>query len=109
MSGHPDTLVAYVRHFGGVTAPVMSASMTAIDTKVSTPKSFEYIETEGLRIQGMSFMYVVKGTQAKEQVVVLFDPALSGYDEVKPRLLGMKLEAEEALGMVRIDLETDLS
>jgi hypothetical protein len=38
----------------------------------------------------------------KLQVVrVEFDPPLLGYEEVKPRLLGMKVDADEALGTVR--------
>ena len=35
MSNHPDTLVSYVRYWGKVTEHVVSAKMTAIDTKVS--------------------------------------------------------------------------
>ncbi|KAF8531703.1 hypothetical protein JB92DRAFT_2073632 [Gautieria morchelliformis] len=81
MSNHPDTLVAYVQHFGNVTARVASASMVSIDTK------------------GMALSYVMKGTDAKKQLTVPFEPPLTGYDEVKPRLLSMKLDAEEALGM----------
>lgn len=39
---------------------------------------------------------------SKPQVVrVEFDPPLLGYEEVKPRLLGMKVDADEALGTVR--------
>ena len=34
-------------------------------------------------------------------VRIEFEPPLSGYEEVKPRLLSMKADAEEALGMVR--------
>ncbi len=38
----------------------------------------------------------------KPQVVrVEFDPPLLGYEEVKPRLLGMKADADEQLGTVR--------
>lgn len=33
-------------------------------------------------------------------VHVKFDPPLAGYDDVKPRLLAMKADAQEALGMV---------
>lgn len=33
-------------------------------------------------------------------VHVKFDPPLTGYDDVKPRLLAMKADAQEALGMV---------
>ena len=43
----------------------------------------------------------MKGAEAKKQLTILFEPPLSGYEEVKPRLLSMKLDAEEALGMVR--------
>lgn len=35
MSNHPDTLVAYVRYWGKVSEAVVSAKMTAIDSKVS--------------------------------------------------------------------------
>src|SRR6266403_2373351 len=39
---------------------------------------------------------------SKPQVVrVEFDPPLLGYEEVKPRLLGMKVDADSALGTVR--------
>jgi hypothetical protein len=37
---------------------------------------------------------------AKQDVVVVFDPPLAGYEEVKPRLLEMKAIAQEGLGMV---------
>jgi hypothetical protein len=44
----------------------------------------------------------MKGTKEKMEVRVPLDPPLLGYEEVKPRLLGMKAEAQEGLGMVRI-------
>ncbi|KAI0631407.1 hypothetical protein C8Q77DRAFT_1074502 [Trametes polyzona] len=81
MSNHPDTLVSYVRHWGKVTEHVVSAKMTAIDTK------------------GMNLTYQTKGGATKE-VRITFDPPLAGYEEVKPRLLSMKADAEEELGMV---------
>ncbi|CDO76844.1 hypothetical protein BN946_scf185033.g41 [Trametes cinnabarina] len=74
MSNHPDTLVSYVRYWGKVTEHVTSAKMTSIDTKT-------------------------KGGVSKD-VRIVFDPPLSGYEEVKPRLLSMKADAEEELGMV---------
>jgi hypothetical protein len=52
----------------------------------------------------MDLEYKMKGSLAssKPQVVrVEFDPPLLGYEEVKPRLLGMKADADEALGTVR--------
>jgi hypothetical protein len=59
---------------------------------------------EKYHAQGMDLEYKMKGSPAsiKPQVVrVEFDPALLGYEEVKPRLLGMKADADEALGTVR--------
>ena len=44
----------------------------------------------------------LKSSTGKPQVVrVEFDPPLLGYEEVKPRLLGMKVDADESLGTVR--------
>jgi hypothetical protein len=44
----------------------------------------------------------LKSSTGKPQVVrVEFDPPLLGYEEVKPRLLGMKADADSALGTVR--------
>ena len=37
MSSHPDTLVAYVKHWGKVADDVSSARMTTIDTNVRYP------------------------------------------------------------------------
>ena len=34
------------------------------------------------------------------QVEIEFDPPLAGYEEVRPRLLQMKAEAESSIGMV---------
>lgn len=48
----------------------------------------------------MDLTYTTKSGENK-QVRVVFDPPLAGYEEVKPRLMNMKADAEEALGMVR--------
>ena len=48
----------------------------------------------------MDLAYTTKAGEGK-QVRVVFDPPLAGYEEVKPRLMNMKADAEEALGMVR--------
>ena len=51
----------------------------------------------------MNLKYKIKG-QGKEkdqEVRVVFDPPLTGYEEVKPRLLAMTADAQESLGMVR--------
>ena len=48
----------------------------------------------------MDLTYTTKAGESK-QVRVVFDPPLAGYEEVKPRLMNMKADAEEALGMVR--------
>lgn len=51
----------------------------------------------------MDLKYRMKGQEKDkgEEVRVLFDPPLAGYEEVKPRLLAMTADAQEALGMVR--------
>lgn len=46
--------------------------------------------------------YTLKGQTAPLSVRIPFDPPLLGYEEVKPRLMSMKVDAEEALGMVRL-------
>jgi hypothetical protein len=40
------------------------------------------------------------GSKEEKQIKVMFDPPLLGYEEVKPRMIGMKADAEESLGMV---------
>lgn len=52
-------------------------------------------------MQGMTLTYQTKGSSEKKECRVVFDPPLAGYEEVKPRLMSMKGEAEEQLGMVR--------
>jgi len=47
----------------------------------------------------MMLKYKLRDSKAEKTVKVSFDPQLSSYDEVKPRLLSMKLDAEESLGM----------
>jgi len=50
----------------------------------------------------MDLEFKIKDSAAKPKVVrVAFNPPLAGYEEVKPRLLGMKADADEALGTVR--------
>ncbi|KAL5638903.1 hypothetical protein ACGC1H_003311 [Rhizoctonia solani] len=80
MSSHQDTLVAYVKHFGKVEGDVTSARMTAIDST------------------SMTLEYVVGGKT--QQTNVVFDPPIEVYDEVKPRLIAMREEALEGVGMV---------
>lgn len=82
MKNHPDTLVAYVKYFGKVEGNVLTAEMSSIDSK------------------GMTLAYKLKSGQSNS-IRVSFDPPLSGYEEVKPRLLGMKAEAQESLGMLK--------
>ncbi|KAJ7689022.1 hypothetical protein B0H17DRAFT_1012386 [Mycena rosella] len=82
MSSHPDTLVGYAKWYGKVTEPITSAEMSAIDTK------------------SMTLTCTLKNGSKKE-VVVVIDPPLSGYDDVKPRLLEMKALSQEGLGMIK--------
>ncbi|KAG9032599.1 hypothetical protein FRB95_001185 [Tulasnella sp. JGI-2019a] len=80
MSNHPDTLVAYVMQHTR-NRQVATASMTSIDSRA------------------MHLSYTVKGSDVKSTVRVPFDPPLLRFDEVKPRLMSMKVEAEVNLGM----------
>ncbi|KAI0299974.1 hypothetical protein B0F90DRAFT_1630535 [Multifurca ochricompacta] len=84
MSSHPDTLVAYAKYFGKVDGNILSAKMLSINSK------------------DMVLEYKIKDSPNKPQVVrVEFDPPLLGYEEVKPRLLSMKADADEALGTAK--------
>ncbi|KAG8949837.1 hypothetical protein FRC03_000217, partial [Tulasnella sp. 419] len=75
MSHHQDTLVMYVsQHLKR--KDVTSASMLQIDSK------------------GMLLRYGINGVEQKDPVRIPFDPPLMGYEEVKPRLLSMKVDAE---------------
>ena len=49
----------------------------------------------------MDLTYTTKSGGSKKAIRVPFNPPLAGYDEVKGRLLQMKVDAEDALGMVR--------
>ncbi|GAB1522110.1 hypothetical protein RhiTH_005219 [Rhizoctonia solani] len=80
MSHHQDTLVAYVKHFGKVNEDVSSARMTTIDSK------------------SMTIEYVSDGKTQTANII--FDPPIEVYDEVKPRLIAMREEALEGVGMV---------
>ncbi|KAG8813677.1 hypothetical protein FRC17_001465 [Serendipita sp. 399] len=83
MSGHKDTLVAYVMYFGKIKDHVVNAKMVSIDQNK------------------MVLSYQLQEDSKWEDVSVQFDPQLSGYEEVKPRLLQMKADAEEGLGMAK--------
>ena len=49
----------------------------------------------------MNLKYKTKNKSNEDKEVrVTFDPPLSSYEEVKPRLLSMTADAQEALGMV---------
>ena len=52
----------------------------------------------------MDLTYLTKLGGTTQSVRVVFDPPLAGYEEVKPRLLSMKADADEALGTVRITI-----
>ncbi|KAJ3983769.1 hypothetical protein F5890DRAFT_146722 [Lentinula detonsa] len=82
MSSHPDTLVAYAKWYGKISEPIVGAEMSAIDTK------------------SMSLTCKMKDGSTKD-VRVAIDPPMTGYDDVKPRLLEMKALAQEGLGMIK--------
>lgn len=48
----------------------------------------------------MNLSYQTSESPKWNEISVEFDPPLSGYEEVKPRLMQMKADAEEGLGMV---------
>ncbi|KAJ8522834.1 hypothetical protein ONZ45_g673 [Pleurotus djamor] len=82
MSSHPDTLVAYAKWYGKVTEPIASAEMTAIDCRSMT-------------------LTCTMRNGSKKVVPVAIEPPMTGYDDVKPRLLEMKAKAQEGLGMIK--------
>jgi hypothetical protein len=49
----------------------------------------------------MTLSYITSDSATPKSVRIPFDPPLLAYDEVKPRLIAMKLDAEEDIGMVR--------
>ncbi|KAG1795030.1 uncharacterized protein HD556DRAFT_1526788 [Suillus plorans] len=83
MKDHPRTLVAYVKYFGKVQDNVVSAEMSGIDSK------------------GMTLLYKLQ-SGVSNTVRVPFKPSLPGYDGAKPRLLSMKTEALDGLGMLKV-------
>lgn len=98
MSNHPDTLVSYVKHFGKTRDSIITnAKMISIDTKVGSPYLTPTLTVYSWS-QGMDLFYQTKSE--KNQVRIEFDPPLVGYEEVKPRLLNMKVDAEKSLRMV---------
>ena len=108
MSNHPDTLVAYARWHGQVKDALISAEMTAIDSEVCilTYLAHEPIPALANRLyisQSMTLTCKLKDGSSKVVRIVL-DPPLLGYEEVKPRLLAMKVDAQEGLGMVWLDI-----
>ena len=104
MSNHPDTLVAYAKWYGKVNEAISSAEMTAIDSKVSTLCRSTQKMITNISNQSMTLTCTLK-SGSKKEVRVALEPPLSGYEEVKPRLLEMKALSQEGLGMVcRVDL-----
>jgi hypothetical protein len=51
----------------------------------------------------MTLSFKVKGVEVAKEVVIPFQPPLSGYEDVKPRLLEMRSKALAGLGMVKTD------
>jgi drug/metabolite transporter (DMT)-like permease len=98
MSNHPDTLVAYAKWFGKIKEVVKSAEMSYIDCKVCCCLS---VVCHGMLtpVQSMSLTCTLQNG-AQRSVVVPINPPLTGYEDVKPRLLEMKALAQEGLGMV---------
>lgn len=85
MSQHKDTLIAYVMYYGK-----SQVHETPVDAKMV-----------GIDQQKMNLAYQLRDSAKWHELTVEFDPPLSGYDAVKPRLLQMKADAEEQLGMAK--------
>lgn len=110
MSTHKDTLTSYVIYYGKVAnTKITNAEMIKIDSKVpahsraSRPPYFLIV----LHTQSMTISYQTSSSgDEKIPVQIGFEPPLFGYEEVKPRLLSMKAQAEEALGMVMANVAT---
>ena len=101
MSNHPDTLVAYAKFQGKVKEEVTHAQMTAINSKVCALGTFITERLESCTKNNQSMTLKCKlNSGAETTVTIPFNPPLSGYDDVKPRLLAMRAEAQQALGMV---------
>lgn len=98
MSQHADTLVAYIlqelhrqqRRNSGKNVSLPSAG------EVKNPKMLS-ITSDKMQLQ---YEDASDGQKVKT-VDVAFDPPLAGYEEVRPRLLQMKGEAENAIGMAK--------
>ena len=102
LSAQPDTLVAFVRHWGKVEETVTTAKAVAIDSKVrilSSAAAEIPLTARRLGTQGLTIEYTAK-SGAQKQTRVAFSPPLPSYSAVKPRLEQMQVAAEEALGVV---------
>lgn len=98
MSNHADTLVAYICHH------LEQQSKHSKGSKASSTQAKDVKEPRMLKITSndMELQYKdAADSLAVKQVTVPFDPPLAGYEEVRPRLLQMKLEAENAIGMAK--------
>lgn len=113
MSNHKDTLASYVIYHGKVAnTRITNAEMCGIDShvRVHYRASHRPITSYFSSTQGMDISYRTPSSgDRKMNIKIKFEPPLSGYEEVKPRLLSMKAEAEEALGMVgqRLQFESN--
>ncbi|KAK9893293.1 hypothetical protein P389DRAFT_148149 [Cystobasidium minutum MCA 4210] len=98
MSNHADTLVAYIcYHLGQQSKRAKGGKVPPTEAKdVKDPRMLKITSNE------MELQYKdAKDGLAVKTVTVPFDPPLAGYEEVRPRLLQMKLEAENAIGMAK--------
>ncbi|KAH7923683.1 hypothetical protein BV22DRAFT_566183 [Leucogyrophana mollusca] len=89
MNHHPDMLVACVKYFGKVNGDVTTAEVDSIDTK------------------GTTLTYKLRSGE-NQSVRIKFDPPLTGFQDVKPRLLSLSKEAQKCLGMTEAPQITTL-
>ena len=100
MSNHSDTLVAYILH------ELQSRSNRSKSSNGGSPAALharDVLEPKMASIDSRKMELSYRDAQDNRKpktVEVEFDPPLAGYEEVRPRLLQMKMQAESSIGMV---------
>ena len=102
MSNHSDTLVAYILHELQSRSKRSKSSSGA----PSALRARDVLEPKMASIDSRKMELSYRDAQDNRKpktVEVEFDPPLAGYEEVRPRLLQMKMQAESSIGMVGPD------
>ncbi|CAD6593687.1 MAG: hypothetical protein ASARMPRED_007848 [Alectoria sarmentosa] len=104
MSQHADTLVAYIVFY--LQSPIWSGEKFKTSKERDSKTSLRAVDIKQPRMlkitsKEMTIQYrdARVGRGETKKVDIPFDPPMLGYEEVRPRLLQMKIEAEEGIGM----------